>query len=661
MKRIKIRSLAVLAIAVHVGWITSSLPAIAQGTLIFTEKSLIGSVFIATNVDLWRQTSSIPNRPLGSRFDQWAGASAKVRRGDGKTRSSMKFKEDHEKLYDFSSPTFAFKYPLFARTDSTEKASITNLLDKPIAAKKRVFSRPLIKSLHPSAEMVFAENSFEGFRKLLRYEVNGVVEDKRVEHTTLQQQSFRVMSPLSEGLASKIEQIAVVKGNLALQLQINEAPSALKGSDKWPASETVLIKKGALWALFTAASIVLILLALVAGILYLKNLRKSREQISLQVAKQEAERANQAKSRLLSYASHDLLQPLQHLSLLNAMLSKKLDDSSAQKELLAKQKEALSGMKTMLISLLESMKLESGSIDPCFSDVPLQRLFDKVATDFGAQAKAKGLNLQIEPTDAIAYTDPRLIAQVIQNLVANAIRYTDKGFVQLDCSREAGALRVKLTDTGIGIPKEQLSNIFTEFYQLESKSYSGRGGLGLGLAIVQSVADKLSSQIDVESEVGKGSTFSFMLPIGAVESIESTASTEMAIPCTLQTQTILLVDDDVDLLEALQALFEFEGYRVATATSSQETYVKCEEMTAVPDIIVTDLHLGQGESGIDIIRSVRTRAGVPAILVTGDGSVETHALVAENIEVMIKPVDPDQLFATIQKLLINSNAVVPRS
>ncbi len=373
---------------------------------------------------------------------------------------------------------------------------------------------------------------------------------------------------------------------------------------------------------------------------------------ALRKAIRSAETANETKSRFLATASHDLRQPLQSLNLLNESLRKTVADEDAQK-MLAMQREALAGMRNLLNSLLDITQLESGSVAPHLTGVPLQEIFDTVSAEFGEQARAKGLNLEIEPTDAVAYSDANLVSQAIQNLVANAIRYTEKGFVRLGSTPDADGLKLVVTDSGIGIPKDELDNIFTEFHQLERDPQERNVGLGLGLAIVQRIAAILDTGIEVETEVGKGSTFSFTLPVGKAIPAGSTSPAVVAEPSTTRTEIVLLIDDEVSVLEASQILLEVEGYEVVPATSPPEAYAKVEDLAESPDIIVTDFHLKYDESGIDIVQAVRKRAGrsVPAILVTGDTSPSFGALNIENVEVLIKPIESDQLINTIQKLL----------
>ena len=370
----------------------------------------------------------------------------------------------------------------------------------------------------------------------------------------------------------------------------------------------------------------------------------------LQLAKEEAERANAAKSRFLATASHDLRQPLQSLNLLNSALCKSIDDSQAQK-MLRMQGESLAGMSSLLNSLLDVSRLDAGGVIAQFGPVALQPVFARMQANFEQQAVRKGLQLNIQPTEHVVRGDADLLAQMLMNLVANAIRYTNHGSVTLCCDARGDERRIEVIDTGIGIATDQLPQIFDEFHQVGRDRQQRDEGLGLGLSIVQRIAELLNTEIEVTSEQGKGSTFAFTLPQSDAKAQQPLANDNAAQVKT--GTTVLLVDDDPGVLESSKLLLEIEGFDVMTAASSTAAYQHIERLSTAPAIIVTDYHLGAGDTGIDVMRRIRQHfaRSMPAILVTGDTSPTINDIGDDNMHVLNKPIQPEQLLELMHQLL----------
>jgi two-component system, sensor histidine kinase len=221
---------------------------------------------------------------------------------------------------------------------------------------------------------------------------------------------------------------------------------------------------------------------------------------ALKVAREEALRSNRAKSRLLATASHDLRQPLQAIMLLNASMIR-LAGQSEMGTLLRQQKLAIEATARLLSALLDISRLESGVIEPQCGPVSMPELFDDLSAEFATIARARGLSLELNAVRVAVHTDRALFHQLLQNVVGNAFKYTEKGSVTIDCSQCDGALRVRITDTGIGIPQDKLDRIFGEYYQVDTHG-AKRIGLGLGLAIVKELARLLAFRITITSLLG---------------------------------------------------------------------------------------------------------------------------------------------------------------
>jgi len=381
------------------------------------------------------------------------------------------------------------------------------------------------------------------------------------------------------------------------------------------------------------------------------HLRVERE---LEAARAAAERANLAKSRFLATASHDLRQPVQSLSLLAGTL-RRLATDAASLEAVNSLEQAVKTMSRLLNALLDVSKLESGKVKPDVRDFPVALLLRELRGEFIGSAHSKGLELVVDPAEEWAHSDPLLVGQILRNLVANAIRYTERGAITLCSRRDGDAVRTEVRDTGVGIPKDQLAYIYDEFYQVASDSSVAREGYGLGLSIVQRLVRLLQVQLDVVSEVGVGSTFTLTLPRARTAASVSTSAgaPEVCSPRQGAAQHLLLIEDDPAVLNATRMLLGTEGYRVTATSSAAEAVRRAAELRDI-DIIVSDFHLGNGGNGADAIASIRTTLGraTKAILITGDTTAAMAEQSAEgSLRLVRKPVTADELLGTLRELL----------
>lgn len=367
-------------------------------------------------------------------------------------------------------------------------------------------------------------------------------------------------------------------------------------------------------------------------------------------AQQAAERANKANSAFLAAASHDLRQPVQALSLLNGALRRTVKDEKAL-QMIEHQEQSLDAMTNLLNSLLDISRLDAGAVTPEIEEFPMQRLIDRLSAEFGRQAAHKGLQFMSETCEATVRSDPNLLSEIIQNLVSNAIRYTDKGYVKLRCIESEGRCSVEVEDSGIGIEEDQLDEIFKEFHQIKSPG-ANKEGFGLGLAIVRRLADLLEHDISVTSTPGRGSCFSLGVPTlagntgsHAEEFPDATTDGEKA------SGLIVLIEDDVSVADAWAVLLEAEGYQVATGASVTETKALVRHLPEPPALIVSDFHLLDGTTGVEAVAAVREffESPIPAFIVTGDTSkIVKEARLIENSILMNKPVNTERLLAAAQ-------------
>lgn len=374
---------------------------------------------------------------------------------------------------------------------------------------------------------------------------------------------------------------------------------------------------------------------------------------ALSLEKRHAEEANQAKSRFLATASHDLRQPLQALVLFLDVLDSSLD-TPQQTQLMGQINKSVSSLNEMFTQLLDLSRLDSGTVRPELVSFRLAELAGLIYNDFCILAKEKGLTLTVEVPDQLTVlSDSHLLERVLRNLVSNAIRYTRRGSVTLSAHEMDGKVLIQVSDTGIGIPAGELDHIFDEHYQINNRHRDVNLGLGLGLSIVQRTARVLGSTIQVVSTPGTGSTFSLLLPCGNSNLVASNAS-DTAHPDLppLQPCLVGLIEDNLGILIATENILRQWGVGVVSGIHSDELLTMLREENRLPDIIVSDYRLPH-ETGLEAIRRVREFCGkpLPALIITGDtGSQELQELSLSGIPVLHKPVRPEALHRSLQAL-----------
>ncbi len=378
---------------------------------------------------------------------------------------------------------------------------------------------------------------------------------------------------------------------------------------------------------------------------------------ALEKAKREADIANTTKSRFLAAASHDLRQPLQTLSLLQGLLAKTAQGDKAQ-SLIARQDDTLGAMAAMLDTLLDINQIEAGVIRANVKAFPIGGLLTRMRDEFAYQAVAKGLQLRVVACSRDICSDPRLLEQVIRNLLSNALKYTESGRILLGCRRRGATLSVEVWDTGIGIPDGELQSIFEEYHQVGNDARERSRGLGLGLSIVQRLGLLLDHPVRVRSRAGKGSMFAIEVQVATAHlpSLPVAPATESAaVTGTLHhPRTVLIIEDDPDLRDLLGMLLEGEGYHVLAARDGPAALRLLQDGPALPHLLLADFNLPSGMTGLQTVRQIRQATGqaLPAIILTGDISTETTREVeAEGCTQLDKPAKREDLVRTMTALL----------
>lgn len=395
-----------------------------------------------------------------------------------------------------------------------------------------------------------------------------------------------------------------------------------------------------------------------------ESLERERVRSSeLATLKEQAEQANLAKSRFLAAASHDLRQPLHALGLFVDHLEEGVKGEAAG-ELVAKIRQSTGALTDMFTTLLDLSRLDAGAVHPELCDVDVDALFARFESELAPQAFAKGLDFVAYAPGGHVRSDPQLLARIIQNLLANAIRYTERGRVELSAREVAGDMEIAVADTGPGIPVEEHKRVFEEFVQLgvqdrrknasENASGNARGkGIGLGLSIVDRLSRVLGHPLSLDSS-SSGSRFTLRVPrssvSGAVPAPDNGSLTNGSL-ADLSGTRVLVVDDDLAILDAMRTTLRGWGCSVILAASVEDALAGIEQR-GEPDVILADHRLQGGTTGVETIGEIRRVVGrqVPAAVITGE-TTRLGELAGRDLVHMTKPVSPLTLRATLAELI----------
>ena len=392
------------------------------------------------------------------------------------------------------------------------------------------------------------------------------------------------------------------------------------------------------------------------------NARLSRElmsrreiEVALKHAKQQAEIANQSKTRFLAAASHDLRQPLNSA----VLFLESIDEEGmieGDRELLRRARLALAALNNLLGTLLDVARLDSGGIEPQPVDWPVSALLERLGPEFQAVARSAGVDLRFKRSRSWIRTDVRLLETVLRNFISNAIRYTPEGRILVGCRHRHDGLMLCVYDTGIGIERKHLDAIFEPYYQVQGSGRPDSVGIGLGLSIVSRIAQMLSLGRIVRSQPGKGSLFAVIVPYGTVT---AELQAEIAHPITPPSMhrsrplTVVVIDDSPDALRGMSAVLEKWGCRSVTAATPTDAVVQLISADLQPDLVICDYHLGGGLKGDSAIAQVRRefdRTPLTLVMTSDPDPTLRERLQGQGLTVLDKPLNVAKLRALIDRL-----------
>ncbi len=394
----------------------------------------------------------------------------------------------------------------------------------------------------------------------------------------------------------------------------------------------------------------------------LHALDQSERVRQLQSERDAALRNDSDKSRFLAIASHDLRQPVHALGLFAATLHKRLRQSP-EESLARNLMRSVDALERSFNAMLDISRLDGGAVSPRPQTFPLRDVFRRLHMQYGGQAELAGLALRFSPGGKLVTSDPQMLERILGNLVQNAIRYTTQGGVVVVARQTQTHLNIEVWDTGCGIARADLPRVFDEFYQIGRGERDRSQGLGMGLAIVKRLVVLLGHRLEVASTAGRGTLFRLGVPLNTFASLagmdEATAAADTQ-PMASEVgvaQMVLVVDDEEPIREGLRLLLQEWGYQVLTASDAAQAESAVAALEGRVDLILSDLHLGHGPGGQDVVANVRRLCGrdVPAILVTGDTAGQALRDVATGADpVLFKPVQPRHLLEALRNALQGS-------
>ena len=371
-------------------------------------------------------------------------------------------------------------------------------------------------------------------------------------------------------------------------------------------------------------------------------------------AQRTAEAANASKTRFLAAASHDLLQPLNAARLFTSALRQQpgLDGESGR--LAERIDTAFKAAEELLDALLEASRLDAGKYRAEIGVVAVADIVEALRHQFAMQANARSIRLRFAGTRAWVRSDPQLLRRILQNFLANALRYTRSGSVLLGVRRDGDdAWRIEVRDSGPGISAEQQRAIFDEFHRGAQGSPWGEKGLGLGLAICERMARLLGHRLGLVSQPGRGSVFSISVARAAPQ-VPSARATPAAAPAAIGLADglhVLCIDNDAAILDGMATLLGQWGVGVDLAGGIDDAVAAASRRR--PDLVLADYHLDGSENGLDALARVRAVCTVPppGALLTADHGADLLAQArSAGYVVLHKPIRPAALRALIAQL-----------
>ena len=433
-----------------------------------------------------------------------------------------------------------------------------------------------------------------------------------------------------------------------------------------------------------------VLTARVDGILAYRELRKSakvleqqknelaaqssellQQNAELEIQKKKLDEVSRLKTNFLSNMSHELRTPLNSVIALSGVLSRRLANSIPADEYSYIEVIERNGkhLLSLINDILDISRIEAGKEEVEIEKINVDKLIADIVGMIEPQALQKKLILKHKQalSDIFVMSDSKMINHILQNLVGNAVKFTEKGMVEIYAEKNQSDVKISVADSGIGISEENMTHIFDEFQQADGSTSRRFGGTGLGLAIARKYATILGASIDVSSQLGKGSVFTLTLPLNFTNSnIELNEEYQLLnnrmdgkdLNYSGFGKRILIVEDSEPAIIQIKDLLEQKGYNVSVANSGSEALDLIPDL--VPDGIILDLMMPDVD-GFEVLRQIRedeSIAHIPVLILTAKHITkdELKFLKSNHIHQLIQKgdVNKNDLYRAIAGM-VNSN------
>lgn len=624
-------------------------------------------------IDYWRLIAKRMDRPIRFELVDWQQSLDLVREGRADVHGGLFQSPDRNTYLAFSNPLIPLSTRLFVSAKLNAR-TLTDLARIPVGITRGGYEVEFVRQTSPGTELAFYPNNARLVQAALEEDVLAFVADYPVGMFYLHRYGSPEKFRVTHTLYSNTLKAGVASGNHALLLSIDSALGDITRDEKdvilqkWMRTETV----APVWLLpsLIGALIVILLGGGIGYTLLLRmqvahktdrlqqevdesvRLRHANAELMEQLLQQknEAERANIAKSKFLAAASHDLRQPLQALTLFTAALDELISYPKAR-HIVDQINASADALQNLFNALLDISRLDAGVMPVHKSAVDVADLLEKLANDYQPQAAKKGLVFIVRTCNAVVVSDAMLLERVVRNLLSNAVRYTERGTITITCECGRDQVRVHIRDTGPGIPPTEQQAVFNEFHQLGNPERDRNKGLGLGLAIVKRTARLLGHDIELHSTPGAGSVFSVIIQRADVDQLAAVQPASEPAWAAPEGTLFVVIDDEVSVLEATRCLLESWQCDVITATDIDQALLATRKTDTIPAGIIADYRLRRHETGIEAIAALRTAFDhpIPAIVVTGDTAVDRlRDVVGSGFDILHKPVPPARLRAFVR-------------
>lgn len=589
------------------------------------------------NVDLAMAIGKLLDRPVEVRLMDWTQAQSRFLAGEGTALTMLGRSPEREPHFLFSAPTVPVAFTLFVRADEATRMATDPFKGRRVGVTRGGLARAHLARRHPEAELVMVDNLIDGTRKLVRREIDALAAQDWSEYYLLSElgiQGVAGLEPFYVGSGN----IALRKGDELLLSQIDGALAQLKSTgefdrimDKWSGTRVHIFQQSTLTALGVIAAVVLIaLLLLSVALMYLRRQKQAlareiderkRVENTLRETQFKLKAADRHKDEFLATLAHELRNPLAPIS--NAVRLLELQPGSDSRAGWAHRviERQVDHLARLVDDLLDVSRISSGKLELRSEPVALHAVLGD-AVDGSRPVidrMSHRLALQMDTADVWLRADRVRLTQILSNLLTNAAKYMPAGGnIDLAATVADDAIRISVTDAGVGIPADQLSHVFEMFFQEGRSRSQAQGGLGIGLWLSQQLARMHGGAIEAYSAGSdQGSRFTLVLPATLVidPPVEATApDTESP------AQRILVVDDNRDGAESLALLLEAMGHQVAAAFDGAQALEQGQALR--PDCVFLDIGLPD-ISGFELCRRLRTTdwgASAKIVALTGWGS-----------------------------------------